>query len=84
MALPEETRDQLTPIWTTKGYTPHAIAAHPNLDSNVKSKIQQALIEFDDSPEGLTHLEKLKLKGFVSAQDSDWNDVRALNITLLD
>ncbi|AXN30568.1 phosphate/phosphite/phosphonate ABC transporter substrate-binding protein [Vibrio coralliilyticus] len=84
MALPEETRDQLTPIWTTKGYTPHAIAAHPNLNSNVKSIIQQALIEFDDSPEGLAHLEKLKLKGFISAQDSDWNDVRALNITLLD
>ncbi|CAM2871617.1 Phosphate/phosphite/phosphonate ABC transporter substrate-binding protein [Vibrio neptunius] len=84
MALPEETRQKLTPIWTTKGYTPHAIAVHPNLNNKVKDKLQQALMEFGASPERLAHLETLKLKGFVPAQDSDWNDVRALNIRLLD
>ncbi|MCG9682946.1 phosphate/phosphite/phosphonate ABC transporter substrate-binding protein [Vibrio sp. Isolate23] len=84
LSLSDEIRQQLTPIWTTKGYTPHAIAVHPELDGKLKNKVQQALIEFDLSPEGLAHLDKLKLKGFVTAQDSDWNDVRALKITVLE
>ncbi|GLT18011.1 phosphate ABC transporter substrate-binding protein [Vibrio zhanjiangensis] len=83
-ALPETTRKQLVPIWTTKGFTPHAIAVHPRITAETELKLKAALEQLHTSPMVKTQLEQLKIKGFVSAQDSDWDDVRALNIKILD
>ncbi|WP_047043943.1 phosphate/phosphite/phosphonate ABC transporter substrate-binding protein [Vibrio mexicanus] len=83
-SLDEEVRSQLTPIWTTNGYTPHAIAAHPDLAPKVVQEIQQLLVNLHESPMGLNQLERLKIKGFVSATNNDWDDVRALNIQTLE
>ncbi|GLO63442.1 phosphate ABC transporter substrate-binding protein [Vibrio sp. MACH09] len=83
-AIDPNISDQLTPIWTTQGYTPHAIAAHPNFPPTLKAKIDDFFAHLADSPEGRMLIEPLKIKGFVKANNSDWDDVRALNIHLLD
>lgn len=73
-------REQLRVLWTTPPYTPHAIAAHPRVDATVVSSIQQALASMDADEQGRLALENLKIKGFVAAKNSDWDDVRALQI----
>lgn len=81
--IPETIRQQLEVLWTTQGYTPHAFAVHPGVDKADQRIVQQALIEMSNTAGGLTLLESLKLKGLESANNSDWDDVRGLNIELL-
>ena len=40
----EDTRGQLRILWTSPGYTPHAFAAHPRLDSEVVGTVQTAMV----------------------------------------
>jgi len=67
-------------LWTTKGYTPHAIASHSRVPKEDVKRVQDALISLSESKQGMKVLNGLKLKGFVSAHDADWDDVRALKI----
>lgn len=82
-AMQEEVREQLVPIWTTKGYTPHAIAAHPGIEPEVVKLVQEFFVELANTPEGNKLLEPLKIKGFTEAKNRDWDDVRALHINLI-
>jgi phosphonate transport system substrate-binding protein len=77
-------RKQLKIVWTSKGYTPHAIAVHPRVNKSHVKKIQNALINMEHNAVGKQLLENIKIKGFEIAVDDDWNDIRALNIHLLD
>ncbi len=76
-------RDQLQILWRTPQYTPHAFAFHPNLDPTLAQQIQQALLALNDSKEGLELLNNISFSGISPAQDADWDDIRALHITLL-
>ena len=82
--LPDEIKSQLRIIWTSKSYTPHAIAAHPRLPKKVIGKISKALVSLNEDAEGKTALAAINFKGFTSAKDKDWDDIRALHITNLD
>ena len=42
--------------------------------------VQQALTALGDDPQGRLALERLRLKGFKAAVNSDWDDVRSLEI----
>lgn len=79
-AMDSEIRDQLTPIWVTKGYTPHAIASHPRVPLSLKKQVQDILVNLAKTDSGAKLLKPLKISGFETAQNSDWDDVRALNI----
>jgi len=81
MAL--EARSQLRILWTTKGYTPHAIAAHPRIDHRDIQKIQLALTNMDQNTDGKKLLHNIKIKGFENATDQNWDDVRKLNLNQL-
>ncbi len=76
-------REQLRILWTTKEYTPHAIAAHPDVEPGDFTKVQQALVTMGQDARGKSLLENIKIKGFETAVNSDWDDVRSLNIHLL-
>jgi phosphonate transport system substrate-binding protein len=80
MAVEPEIREQLQIFWKTPGYTPHAIAAHPRVSRELFNRIQQVLIGMEKTPEGQRLLEPLKIKGWHSANDSDWDDVRKMDI----
>ncbi|MHA2938960.1 phosphate/phosphite/phosphonate ABC transporter substrate-binding protein [Vibrio sp. RC27] len=77
-------RENLKVLWRTPGYTPHAFATHPDLPKEVSDKVAHALIALNDSDDGKALLSRIKFKGIEQAQNSDWDDVRSLNITLLD
>ncbi|WP_136680057.1 phosphate/phosphite/phosphonate ABC transporter substrate-binding protein [Neptunomonas sp. XY-337] len=79
-----EVKAQLRVLWTTPGYTPHALAVHPRVSSSASEAIQTALVEMASDPEGAILLKSLNFKQLEAAGDDDWDDVRALNIKLLD
>ncbi|WP_206201957.1 phosphate/phosphite/phosphonate ABC transporter substrate-binding protein [Terasakiella sp. SH-1] len=78
-----EVREQLKILWTTKGYTPHAIAAHKRVDPKIVTAVQQALVDLSATEQGLAMVGKMKLKGFIKAQNEDWDDVRSLKLNQL-
>ncbi len=67
-------------LWTTKAYTPHAIAVHKRVPADVVARVKLALETLHTTPDGRQLLRSIKLKGFVSADNADWDDVRALKI----
>lgn len=78
-----EILEQLRVLWTTDKYTPHAFAYHPRVPKVVIEQIAKALFAMDQKPETLELLKALDFKGIEAAKNSDWDDVRALDIHLL-
>ncbi|MDN2663584.1 phosphate/phosphite/phosphonate ABC transporter substrate-binding protein [Psychromonas sp. 14N.309.X.WAT.B.A12] len=82
--FPKAQSDQLKVIWRSKGYTPHAFAVSEELSDEETERIQSALLSLNSQPEGMEILTGLGFKtGLMKSEDSDWNDVRALEIDLL-
>jgi phosphonate transport system substrate-binding protein len=79
-----DVRNNLRVLWTTPGFTPHAIAVHPRVNSEIKAKLQRALLAMNDDPEGQVLLKTINFKALEKAEHKDWDDVRALNIKLLE
>jgi len=77
-------KENLRVLWTSPGYTPHAFATHPNLGKETRQKLQEALLAMNKDAEGQALLKSINFKGMEKAQNSDWDDVRGLNIKLLD
>lgn len=76
-------RDELRVLWQTAEFTPHAFAAHPRVDRGALAAVQQAMLAADLDLRGRQALEGVGFKGFDSAHDAEWNDVRALGIRTL-
>ena len=73
--------DKLRILFTTQGYTPHAIASHPRVTLEDIQKIQHALTTVESSESGKALLKSINIKGFVNANDADWDDIRALQLS---
>jgi phosphonate transport system substrate-binding protein len=82
-SLEPAVRDQLRILWMTKGYTPHAFAAHPQVPEDNVKRLADAMLTMGQNEEGRALLAPLRVKGFEAAADADWDDVRALGIDLL-
>jgi phosphonate transport system substrate-binding protein len=80
----EEVRSRLRVLWTTQGYTPHAIASHPRVPNAVRMKLLEAMLAMNDDPEARPLLEQIGFKGFQAAVDADWDNIRALNLQIED
>ena len=78
--LEDDIRKQLRILWISPGYTPHAFAAHPRLESAVVTAIQTAMVQLDQTAEGRALLENLELNGITQASDEEWNDIRSLQL----
>ncbi|MGL6261460.1 phosphate/phosphite/phosphonate ABC transporter substrate-binding protein [Vibrio sp. WXL210] len=75
-AMDKSITDQLTVVWESDGYTPHAIAVHPSISQEKALSIQQAFLALEEhAPELLI---PLRLKGFTVAHNDEWDDVRLL------
>jgi len=79
-----EVAEQLRVLWKTNEYTPHAIAAHPRVDTETFDRLSAALVTMADKPQGLALLKPLSISRWQASVDADWDDVRALKIDLLD
>ena len=72
-----EIRDQLTVVYRTEGYTPHAFAANKKVPQDIISRVSTAII---DTQVSSNVLDALGFTGIQPATDSDWDDVRSLNL----
>lgn len=81
--MPEDIRSQLKVLWKTPAYTPHAIATLNRIDEETRSKLAEAFISLEQSPEGKALLKSINFKGFELAQNDNWDDVRSLGIESL-
>lgn len=77
-ALDPDVRAQLKIIYETEGFTPHAVAVHEGVDPKLAQTIQAALLNMSATHPDLAR--GIGMSGFVSATDSDWDDVRALGM----
>lgn len=76
----EDVRKALRVLYKTEGYTPHAIAAHPRIDSARVAAVGAALFAMASDSLGTSLLQGLKFDGVQPAHNADWDDVRALEI----
>jgi phosphonate transport system substrate-binding protein len=83
-ASPPEIRDALRVLTETPAYTPHAFAAHPRVPAASVAKVLAAMVSLASDEAGRHLLLPLAFKGLVGAQDKEWNDIRALDIDLLE
>lgn len=72
---------ELRVLYKTKGYTPHAFAAHPSVPKEIVKKVVSAFEQMEKDAEGRQLLQSLKVKGIEAATDKSWDDVRKLNIS---
>ncbi|USD66782.1 phosphate/phosphite/phosphonate ABC transporter substrate-binding protein [Vibrio sp. SCSIO 43136] len=80
----ESVNRELKVLWETPKYTPHAFAAHPSVKKEVVQDVLDALLTMNSSEEGKALFKSINFKGIEPASNSDWDDIRALEITLLD
>jgi phosphonate transport system substrate-binding protein len=83
-AIQPEVRDALRVLSETPAYTPHAFAAHPRVPPEVVAKVAAAMSSLSADETGQRLLAPLAFKGIAAAQNSEWNDIRVLDIHLLE
>ena len=83
-ATPQEVRDSLRVLSETPSYTPHAFAAHPRVPPEILARVLAAMASLSADGTGQRLLAPLAFKGIAAAQDKEWNDIRALDINLLE
>lgn len=83
-ATPPEIRGALRVLSETPAYTPHAFAAHPRVPAAILERVLAAMASLAADETGRRLLAPLAFKGIVAAQDAEWNDIRALDIHLLE
>lgn len=81
--IDESSQQNLRVLWKSQGYTPHAVATHPNVSEDIRMALENAFLALsvDESKQALLH--KMGFTQFESAHNSDWDDVRALGISSL-
>ncbi len=79
--LDKAVSQNLRVLWTTPQFTPHAIATHPKLSQDVAKKVLNTFLKMSSDPVGQQKLKLIGFKGIEAASDSEWNDIRHLNIT---
>ena len=77
--IPQGIRDKLRILYKTDGYTPHAFAAHARISPDIVQKITATMADMNIQRDPV--LKSLGMKAFFIAKDSDWDDVRSLNLT---
>jgi len=82
--LEPEIREQLRILWTSPPYTPHALAVHPRVAADTVAAISAAMQQLDQSEQGRQLLKQINFRGVAAANDTDWDDIRKLDIDLLD
>lgn len=80
-AAPLDIRSRVRVLWRTEMFTPHAITVHPRVPSETASRLVAAMVALSDTEQGRTLLSVIGFTGIEAAEDSGWNDIRALGIT---
>lgn len=84
MALDPVLRHDLRILWIGPSLPAFAFSAHPRVPKVVIARIQRALVDMNNDPEGVRLLKKINGNGFISAVDSDYDTVRARKLEIFD
>lgn len=82
--LAEPVREQLRVLWTTPSYTPHPFAAHKRIPEATVQRLRDAMTGMNSDPAARPLLDRLAFVGIVPAHDAEYNDIRALKLTVSD
>lgn len=77
-ATAPEMRDKLRILYETPGFTPHAFGTSPDIDPKLAKRLESAFLEIAEEKPEL--VEQIGMVGLTSADDEDWDDVRALDM----
>jgi len=75
-------RSQLRILWKSPSYTSHPVAVHQRVSKKVTQRVVAALLAMAQDPEGALLLKAAGYKGFITAQDSDYKDIRRLHVSI--
>ena len=78
-ATDPEVREKLQVLHTTREYTPHAIAGLASLPKALVEQLTRALLEINSE----AILGPIKIPGFVKAGNDSWDDIRALELKVI-
>ncbi|MGS0692252.1 phosphate/phosphite/phosphonate ABC transporter substrate-binding protein [Shewanella sp. 30m-9] len=81
--MDSDVTENLKVLWSTPGYTPHAIATHPRVSRELRQVLLSELLALSTTSKGRSLLEGLGFKGMEAAASGDWDDVRALALSEL-
>lgn len=70
-------------LWESKLYTPHAFAVHPRVPENYTEPIVKILLAMKNDPQAGEIMESIGFKGIEKAEDSDWDDIRDLELNII-
>lgn len=79
-ALDPQVSDKLRILTTTPSFVPHALAYHPRVSTKTMARITDVMLAFGKDEQSKKLLEPLSIKGFIAADDKDWDEIRRLNI----
>lgn len=82
-AMEPAVRDDLRVLWSTKDYTPHALAAYPRVPAAAVAALLAAMEGAAADAPGKAALQGVGFNGIEAAKDADWADVRGLGIKTL-
>ncbi len=77
-------RNDLRILWTANPMPAHPFFAHPRVPKEVVAKVQKAMIELGSTENGKHLLRAVRFQGIESTSDSDYNEVRALKLSIPD
>jgi phosphonate transport system substrate-binding protein len=75
-----EVREQLHIFWTSAVLPPFAFEAHPRVPKKAVAQLQKAMTDMENNAQGMALLKAVNFKGIEVTDDSDYNDMRKLNI----
>ncbi len=78
-----EVKEKLKVLWTTSGYTPHAFATKKDFPKDAADRLRDAMLSMNDDPKGKELLKAVNFNGMSSASNSDWDDVKGLELNTL-
>ena len=72
-------RDELRVLWSSDTYTPHPFAAHPRVDHALVEQLAKIMFDLDQDEHGKKLLKELRFRGFVAAQDIEYEKLKTLS-----
>lgn len=79
-SLDPEIRDQLTVLWQSENLPPFPFFAHPRVAPEAVARLQKAMIEMGEDPQGQALLKVVNIKALDKADDAEYNAVRKMNL----
>lgn len=70
--------DELRVLWSSESYAPHPVAFHPRVDRALVEQLSKIMFELDQSETGKKLLKDLRFRGFVAAQNMEYEKLKLL------